>query len=162
MIVVALHVLVWILTFRKVQDFWRRVLLPNVDSIMSHPVETINDSATVLDAIDLMIDEKVGSLVVMKVNKPVGIFTRRDFYRAVKQRFPLSKTNICILMSAPIITIGSNDDVQSLIRVMQANNVTRAVVVDGTRLVGIVTETDIQLRLPRHQRNYASKIFLKS
>jgi CBS domain-containing protein len=147
--------LVWILTFGKVQDFWRRVLIPNVDSIMSHPVETINDKATVLDAIDLMIDEKVGSLVVMNLNKPIGIFTRRDFYRAVKQRLPLSETNIRTLMSAPIVTIGSHDDVQSLIRVMQANNVTRAVVVDGTQLVGIVTETDIQLQLPRHQRTYA-------
>ena len=122
---------------------------------MSNPVETINDHATILDAIDLMIDKKVGSLVVMRLKKPIGIFTRRDFYRAVKQRLPLSETNIRLVMSAPIVTIRSHDDVQSLIRVTQTNNVTRAVVVDETQLVGIVTETDIQLRLPRHQWTYA-------
>ena len=151
---ISTHVLVWILAFRKVQDFWRRAVLPTVDSIMSHPVATINNKASVLDAIDLMIDEKVGSLIVMNLNTPIGIFTRRDFYRAVKQRLPLSETNIHTLMSSPIITIESHDDVQSLIRVMQVNNVTRAVVVDGTQLVGIVTETDIQLRLSRHQQTY--------
>lgn len=144
--------MVWLLTFGKVQDFWHRVLLPNVDSIMSHPVETISDKATVLDAVDLMADQKVGSLVIMNLNQPIGIFTRRDFYRAVKQRLPLSETNIRNLMIAPIITVGSRDDVQSLIRVMQANNVTRAVVIDGSQHVGIVTETDIQLRPSRHKR----------
>ncbi|MCW4041171.1 MAG: L-alanine exporter AlaE [Candidatus Bathyarchaeota archaeon] len=71
-----------------------------------------------------------------------------------RQRLPLSETNIHTLMSSPIITIESHDDVQSLIRVMQVNNVTRAVVVDSTQLVGIVTETDIQLRLSRHQQTY--------
>lgn len=66
------------------RDFWRRAVLPNVASIVSHPVATINNTAKVLDAIDLMIDEKVGSLVVMNLNTPIGVFTRRDFYRAVK------------------------------------------------------------------------------
>jgi CBS domain-containing protein len=38
---------------------------------------------------------------------------------------------------------------------MDANKVTRAVVIDGTQLVGIITETDIQVRLSCHQRSYA-------
>jgi CBS domain-containing protein len=53
---------------------------------MSYPVETINEDATVLDAIDLMIDQKVGSLIVLDMSNSIGIFTRHDFYRAVKQR----------------------------------------------------------------------------
>lgn len=84
------------LTFEKIRSSLRHVFLPRVCSIMSYPVATINANATVLEAIDLMIEKKVGSLVVLDERKPVGIFTRRDFYQAVKQRQSLSETNIQI------------------------------------------------------------------
>lgn len=134
-----------------------RFLIPTVQSVMSSPVDTIKVNSTVSDAIDLMMDKKIGSLVVISQGKPVGIFTRRDlFNRALNTGDSLKEIQIRDVISSPVVTVNSGDKVNLMIKTMRKHGVTRAVVMDGARLAGILTETDIRLRLPRHLISYKS------
>jgi len=142
------------LAWGRLQNFGR-FFVPKVEDAMSKPVVTIGEDATILEAVNLMNDRRIGSLVVIVDGKPAGIFTRSDLMRRVLERgVSLTETKVGDVMSSPIVTVRPNDKVDSAVEVMRENKVTRAVVLDDSRLVGILTQTDIRLRLSISQLSY--------
>lgn len=75
---------------RKMKDNnWE---ISSVEDIMSDSVETINPSATVHDAADLMVNKKVHRLIVMSEEtvgasyRPIGILSARDIIKQLFQK----------------------------------------------------------------------------
>jgi len=105
-----------------------------------------------LDAIKLMIKNKVGSVAVLNIDrKPIGIVTERDILKKVTA---LSKSpkDIAVqdIMSFPVITIKAYDSIETAAAVMAKNKMKRLVVLeqDGS-LAGVLSVTDIARKLAR-------------
>ena len=131
------------------------LLLPKTREVMSSPVVTVRSEVSVMDALEVMTRDRVGSVVVLDDEEPVGIFTRRDLMnRVMKTNADPWRTGVKEVMSKPLITIEPREPISTAVRKMQQLGVARLVVVEKGRLRGIITQTDIRLKFSRGYYSY--------
>jgi CBS domain-containing protein len=114
-----------------------------VKDIMTREVKTIEGSKTVLEAARAMSKAKVGSLVITEKDKPVGIVTEGDISRAVGKGLDPKATPLKKIMGGPLITTTRDARVEEAARLMAGSSVKKLPVVEGGKVVGMVTQTDI-------------------
>jgi CBS domain-containing protein len=116
--------------------------------IMVEGVVTIEPSATVKQAAELMNMHEIGCLVVVHREKPVGILTERDMLKRIICKSKQSKTKKVVdLMSKPLIAASPDMRAGDAAKLMFERNIKKLPVVENGRLVGLVTLTDL-LRSP--------------
>ena len=116
-----------------------------VAEVMTPEVVTIEPSASIADAAKRMIQEEKGPLPVVEGDRPVGMVTDRDIIARVvaEERDPRSLT-VGDIATRELVTIGSDQHVDEAARLMDEHQLDRIVVVEGERLVGIISEADIR------------------
>jgi acetoin utilization protein AcuB len=133
-----------------------------VDQLMSDRVVTIVDNASCRDAVGLMARNKIRHLPVTDASGTLcGVVTDRDLRHhlfgpevlrsigSVSVDRLLSKVPVRDVMSAPAICIGPDVDLEDAARRMLEGKLGSLPVVDGGRVVGILTETDVLRRIVR-------------
>jgi CBS domain-containing protein len=114
-----------------------------VKEIMKKNVVSIDSSMTIKDAAEMMDDAEVGGLVVMENNIATGIITERDVVRRIVAKNKTYSTKLTEVMSTPLITIGPDETIWELAQLMKVKKIHRVPVTSGTKLVGIVTTSDL-------------------
>ena len=109
-----------------------------------HDVWSVHPDDTVLDAIKVLAEKDIGALIVIEDDKPVGIFTERDYARNVylKGRSSLD-TAVRDIMVAPVICARPDQTIEECMAVMTAKHFRHLPVVDGDELVGMVSIGDL-------------------
>lgn len=115
----------------------------SVASIMTKQVKTIESAKPLFECLKIMNDAKVGSIVVIENEKPVGIFTERDLVKKTAQKLESLGYSMKQVMSSPLITVGPTATVWDALVLMGRKDIRRLPVIDNKKLVGIVTERDI-------------------
>jgi CBS domain-containing protein len=110
---------------------------------MKNNVISIDSSMTVKDAAEMMDDSEIGGIVIMENNIAIGMVTERDIVRRIVAKNKNHNTKLKDVMSAPLITINSDETVWELAQLMKVKKIHRVPVTSETRLVGIVTTTDL-------------------
>jgi len=110
---------------------------------MSTKLVMVKATDPVGKALRAMVRGKMGSVIVVEKGKPVGILTERDISRRVAKTQSLRGLIVKKVMSRPLVTIGPSLDVWEAVEQMVRKDIRRLVVVDGDKLVGMVTEKDI-------------------
>ncbi|MDD4563530.1 MAG: CBS domain-containing protein [Candidatus Nanoarchaeia archaeon] len=110
-----------------------------VSDIMKKAVVVDDSSITLKQAAKIMTERKIGSLIILKEDKIIGILTESD---VVKDIDSINK-KLSELMSKDIISIDKNSIIEDAARLMKQNKIKRLPVLDGKSLVGIITATDI-------------------
>ena len=121
--------------------------------IMTGGVECIQEDQTVLDAARKMAELGVGALPICgNDDRLKGMLTDRDIVVNVlaEGKDPAS-TRAGDLAGAEVVTIGADDGLAELVRTMAQHQVKRLPVIDGHRLVGVVTEADVAANAPQDQ-----------
>lgn len=109
-------------------------------------VATIDGIATVREALRIMKQRDIKSLVVNRRSKDdaYGIVTLYDIVNKVITRgLQLDITNVCDIMSKPLITVSQGLQVKYVAGMMSQFDVKRAVIIEDGELVGIVSMEDI-------------------
>ena len=114
-----------------------------VKDIMTTGTKTIDVASTVQDAASVMLKSGIGSLVVTKQGKPVGIVTEGDVSRAVGRGHAPRKTPVKSIMGKPLVTTTREARVEEAARLMASSRIKKLPVVEGGKLIGMVTQTDI-------------------
>jgi len=115
-----------------------------VRDVMSRNVKTVRTDDTVLDAVVKMNKFQVGSVIVTSSGRPVGIITERNILqRIVEPRMDAATVKAKDIMSSPLITIEENASLEEAGKMMAAKGIKKLPVLNGDRLVGVVTTTDI-------------------
>ena len=117
-----------------------------VEEIMTSPVVTVSASMPAEEALHLMREKKIHSVVVEpdRADGAYGIMTQRDVLRKiVAADRPLFHVTVSDLMSSPLITVSPDTTIKQCSIIMLDANIRRAVVLKGGKLVGIVSDTDI-------------------
>ena len=114
-----------------------------VRDIMNSPVISASPSDTLRDIARKMKDEKIGSIVVMDNNKPLGIVTDWDIVSlgVVKDVKP-SEIKAKDVMKE-IHTIESEEGITEAARLLRKHNIKRLGVVYKNRLEGIISSSDV-------------------
>ena len=122
-----------------------------VRDIMSVDVKTVHPDAAVLEAVQKMAKFDVGSIVVIDASlRPVGIITERDvLLDVVIPRLPVDIVTALEIMSRPIVSISPDMSVEQAARLMSKKHIKKLPVVEGNKLVGIITSMDLVRTEPR-------------
>ena len=109
-----------------------------------HGVVTIPPDATVYDALVLMAEHDIGSLVVMEGDRLAGIFSERDYARQVALVGKSSKeTRVREIMTHKVICIGPGQTVDDCMGLMTAKRIRHLPVLDHKKVVGLISIGDV-------------------
>ena len=107
-------------------------------------VWSVHPDDTVLDAIKLLAQKDIGALIVIENDKPVGIFTERDYARKVYLRGKSSlDTAVREIMVSPVICVSPDQSVNECLALMTEKRFRHLPVVIDGRLVGMVSIGDL-------------------
>ena len=116
-------------------------------------VITISEDAPVLEAIRLMAEHHIGAVLVMRGDELVGIASERDYARKViLQGRSSSDTPVGLIMSTPVICVGSLDSITDCMSIMTERHVRHLPVLEGDRLIGLVSIGDLVKELIEEQK----------
>lgn len=107
-------------------------------------VVTITRERTVLEAVKILEENNIGGIVVMEGDRPVGIVTERDVLR-LTARSPgeLGSITVSSVMVRELIVATPEDQLQEAMQVMTEEKIRHLPVMEGKRLVGIVSIGDL-------------------
>src|SRR5580692_2893011 len=118
-----------------------------ISSVLTHKTSalwSIAPEATVFEAIKLMAEKNIGSLLVMSDGKLVGIFTERDYTRKVALHGKTSKeTQVWEIMPKEIIFVRPDDTVENCMKLMTEHRVRHLPVVESGKVLGIISIGDL-------------------
>ena len=118
--------------------------------IMTPNVECSSSDDTVVDAARKLRDLGVGALPICGPDdRLAGMITDRDItIRVVAEGRDPSTVKVSELAEGKPATIGADDSVEEALATMSKHGVRRLPVIDGQRLVGIVSQADVARNLP--------------
>ncbi len=109
-----------------------------------HEVVSVGPESTVLDAVQLMNDRRIGSVIVLERKKLVGIFTERDVLRrVVAERADPAKALVGDVMTSDLVTVDPNTEVQQAMALINERKLRHLPVVENGELVGVLSSGDI-------------------
>ncbi len=105
---------------------------------------TISPDLCVYNALEIMVENNVSSLVVVEDENLVGIFTERDYARKVILKGKSSKeTSIGEIMSVNVITVTPDSTVDECMQLMTGKFIRHLPVLENGKMVGIVSIGDL-------------------
>ncbi|WP_020395869.1 CBS domain-containing protein [Thiolinea disciformis] len=115
---------------------------------------TIQTTATVLDALNLMAERNVSAVLVLEQDQLRGIFTERDYARKVILQGKSSRnTPISEVMSTTLTTVNPDKNINACMELMTDKRVRHLPVVDSAgQLLGIVSIGDVVKEVMAEQR----------
>jgi len=107
-------------------------------------VFTIKASLPLSEFVRIACEKKIGALVVTRdTNELAGIITERDILYQCDQKVDFTKVKINDVMTKNIVTIDIKDDIQSTMDLMFSKSIRHLPVMDGTKVVGMITVRDV-------------------
>ncbi|MDD1679923.1 MAG: CBS domain-containing protein [Methanomicrobiales archaeon] len=114
-----------------------------VDDFMTKKVVTVSEGTTLARVTDRMGKERIGSVVVTRKEKPIGIFTERDLLTTfLAQKKPLTM-KVGEAISTPLITAPVGISLHEAATLMAAEHIRRLPLLKGGEIVGIITARDL-------------------
>lgn len=104
----------------------------------------VESKISVLEASKIMKERKIGNVIVVEKNHPVGILTESDILKKVVAEGKNAKdVQVKTVMSTPIIVIDPYVTLEEAMKTMGKCNVRRLPVIEDNKLIGIITQKDI-------------------
>lgn len=115
-----------------------------VEDVMVKEVITIDENSTIKEAAEVMNKFEIGCLIAVRKGKAMGILTERDVLkRVVADARDTTKTNVKKVMTSPLVVVEPGTDLEEAVKLMFQMKIKKLPVVDGKRLVGLISLTDI-------------------
>jgi CBS domain-containing protein len=117
-----------------------------IRELMTETVVTAPPEQSVREIAEMMRERNVGSVVLIDGDRPVGFLTDRDLTVSVLADGRDLGDHAADHASSPVITAQAEMQVEEAAELMVRHGVRRLVIVDGERLIGILTLDDIASR----------------
>ncbi len=116
-------------------------------------VETVAANATVYEALASMAEKGIGALVVLQDNRPVGLFSERDYARNIVLKGRTSReTLVADAMSTPVVVVNPEENVEQCMAIMTEKRVRHLPVMQDDQLVGIISIGDLVKAIIENQQ----------
>jgi len=120
---------------------------------MSSPPIVIPPDMSVSEALTLFKKERIRRAPIVKDDKLVGIVSEKDLFNASpspattlsvwEMSYLLSKLTVAEVMTKDVITVTKDTPIEEAARIMADNKIGGLPVVEGSRVIGIITETNL-------------------
>ena len=132
----------------------------NVSQIMERKgsqVVSVTRASPVLEAIRVMAEHHIGAVLVMEGEQLLGILSERDYARKViLQGRSSHDTPVAVVMSSPVVCVGPHDSVAECMSIMTEKHIRHLPVIDGERVIGVVSIGDLVKELIEEQKQEIS------
>jgi len=117
-------------------------------------VWTTSPQHTVFEAVGLMSEKNIGALVAVEEGKVIGILSERDYSRKVVLQGRGSRdTLVGEIITRPAVTVRSDDSIEHCMQIMTTRRIRHLPVVDGGKLIGLVSIGDLVSWVMQSQRH---------
>jgi CBS domain-containing protein len=107
-------------------------------------ITNVSPNTTVLDALKIMADQNIGSVMVMENDQYRGIMTERDYSRKVILKGKSSTdTPVSEIMSSDFPRVTPQDSIEYCMQLMSDKNIRYLPVFEGDQLSGIISINDV-------------------
>lgn len=120
---------------------------------MSRPVISVTPETPINDVLAMFKKEHIRRAPVMKDGKLVGIVSEKDLLNASpsdvttlsvwEMNYLISKVKVKNVMTKKVITVTKDTPIEEAARIMADKKIGGLPVVDGEKVVGMITETDL-------------------
>lgn len=121
--------------------------MKNVAQILArkgNSVISVDPGCHVLEALKIMAEKNIGSVVVLKDGKYCGLMTERDYARKIiLQGKTSAQTNVSDIMSTDLPRISPKDYIDHCMRLMSDANIRYLPVFEEEQLCGIISINDL-------------------
>jgi len=117
-----------------------------VAEVMNKRVEYIDSEASVLEAIEKLVNKRIRSIVVKPKDEKdsYGVVTVRDIvYKCLSKNLDPRNIKVGEICSKPLITVDKTLSVEHVLNLMEKFNIARVFVKDGDKIVGVIALMDI-------------------
>ena len=123
-------------------------MTPFIKTIVQQGCPTIGVDSKFLDVANALTKADSGTLIVVdSVESVVGILSERDVVRHLSIPKSIEDCTARDLMTATVISAGQDVASSGLMKLMVQNNIRHVPIMDGDKLLGIVSITDVIKRL---------------
>ena len=107
-------------------------------------ITTVSPQTTVLEALHIMADQNIGSVMVLEEGHYLGIVTERDYSRKVVLKGKSSTdTKVTEIMSSDLPRVTPNDSIDYCMQLMSDKNIRYLPVFDESQVTGILSINDV-------------------
>jgi CBS domain-containing protein len=115
-----------------------------VRDIMTKQIVMIDHDKSALEAAKTMAEKGISSVFVVRDGQPVGIVSERDFIKKIcAKEIPIGQVKIGDIMSKILTTADPETPIEVAVQRMVNHKIRRLPIMDGGKLVGIITVTDL-------------------
>ncbi len=117
-----------------------------VEDVMNRKVKFIDPNASVLDAIERIIDERIRSLVVKPERKDdtFGVVAVRDIvFKCLAKGLDPKQVKVKEIASKPLIYVEKDMSIEHVLKLMERFNIARVFVKEGDEIIGVIALMDI-------------------
>ncbi len=137
--------------------------MPTVADILStHPnvsLAALPPTATVREALQMMADRDIGSVLIMQGDALLGLFTERDYARKIALKGLSSNDALLVnVMSAKLYVVSPRQTAEECMGIMTHGRTRHLPVVDGGKLIGLVSIGDLVNAMMSQQRFLISQL----
>jgi CBS domain-containing protein len=105
---------------------------------------TVSPDISVIDALKLMEEKNIGSVIVMQADQYLGIVTERDYSRKIALKGKNSATTpVSEIMSTDLPHVSPAESIEQCMEMMTTNNIRYMPVFENNKLTGIVSMSDV-------------------
>ncbi|MHA1114852.1 MAG: CBS domain-containing protein [Candidatus Heimdallarchaeaceae archaeon] len=114
-----------------------------VTSVMTKGVLFIEGEKNLNDAVKIIADFDIGSILVTNDNEPVGIITTKDIVKALYKELDFNKTKIKEIMTSPLISISARETISVALVKMKEKRINHLIVKDGDKIIGMLNPLNL-------------------
>jgi CBS domain-containing protein len=122
------------------------MIAASINEILAHKgaqIWAVPPSGTVFEAVQIMADQNIGAVLVMDEGALVGVVSERDYTRKIVLKGKSSReTLVREILTEPIV-VRRTDTIEDCMKLMTAHRVRHLPVVDGNRVIGLVSIGDL-------------------
>ena len=119
-----------------------------------HEVYSVKPGTSVLDALKLMAEKGIGAVLVLDEDAGIaGIMSERDYARKIALKGKTAgETLVSEIMTADVITVSPDQKIEECMTVMVDKRIRHLPVLDGSKLVGIISIGDVVKEMISEQK----------
>ncbi len=117
--------------------------MAQIRDVMAKRLQTVGPEDTVGEAVAVMAQNRIGSVLIMDGERLLGIFTERDTVRALSQAHDAARHEIVSWMTHNPTTVAPDVDAEDALRTMLDSGFRHLPVVENGKVIGMVSMRDL-------------------
>lgn len=122
-------------------------------------IVTARGDAAVRDVLELLHRHRIGAVLVIESDQPVGVVSERDIVKCLHERGAgILDATAAAIMSSPVMTVAPSDSIVQAMSMMTEFRIRHLPVVDRGQLIGIISIGDLVKRRIEDAENEAEQL----